>query len=800
MCDPQRRKIFALLCHYQSSQQAAMPSSCSYLFLLLLLAVCVSPACGEASLLLENAGTTLPVAVYNEDFSFDVEVTFLTPLSLEGNEVLYWQVMREGTDLIGSGSVNVTTEEGTLVASFGADLSDDHVGKNRYIIQASLNENFPEGEIAQESVTVKLVPGAVTLIPPLVTVVIAVTTKNVLLSLFSGIYFAAFIIWNYNPFYAFINLFSDLIIYSFSDQDHIFIILFTWILSGMITCVLKAGGGEGLVKVMSRYAKNPRGGMIVAYCLGLLIFFDDYANTLIVGQTIRPITDSLGISRERLAFLVDATAAPVASVSPISSWIGFELSLIEGVIDDLEEAGEDLSCYESSAFLIFLQTIPSRFYPFLMLGMQLFLIITGREFGSMLSFERSARIAFFAESAKKGEKNDNIQDTKQEVERLVLEDGDKRERTQSGNRISFGSLSHHQLDLDDFNSEADKEEEEFYMDANAKLLEPSPDTPRRWWNCVVPIVVTISVVLISLICTGLTGIRHANDSYTVQNIFSYSDSFTALLYGSVAGTVTIWSMCWAQRVTKDGRLVTVFHADGRLPTSKPIMSLNESLDVFILGIKNLVDAMLILILAWTVGDSFTKCGTGVYISSALSDNLDAGAYPAVTFVISGILALVTGSSWGTMSIMFPLILPAAHYADPCNTRVFYGTISSILAGAVFGDHCSPISDTTVLSAVACRCPLINHVKTQFPYALLVGCMGVLVGDLPTGYGAYPDAVAIFLGIGCCCAIAFFLSAPTERSDTKDKFSVAFDWVQSKLGYAQSEDEHLRQSLLDEKTN
>jgi Na+/H+ antiporter NhaC len=145
-----------------------------------------------------------------------------------------------------------------------------------------------------------------------------------------------------------------------------------------------------------------------------------------------------------------------------------------------------------------------------------------------------------------------------------------------------------------------------------------------------------------------------------------------------------------------------------------------------------VDALLILILAWTVGDAFTKCGTGIYISSALSDNLDPGAYPAVTFVISGILALVTGSSWGTMSIMFPLILPAAHYADPCNTRVFYGTISSILAGAVFGDHCSPISDTTVLSAVACRCPLINHVKSQFPYALLVGSMGVLVGDLPTG--------------------------------------------------------------------
>lgn len=701
---------------------------------------------GQVPIVLDNAGVTLPVAVYKEDFSFDVDVNFLTPLTLKGTEVLYWRVVRD-SDTIGSGFVNVTTDEGSLISTFGADLSDNHVGKNRYKIEASLDEAFPSDEVATESILVKLVPGPITLLPPLVTVFVAAYTKNVLLSLFSGIYFAALIIWNYNPFYAFINLFSNLIISSFSDTDHIFIIVFTWILSGMITCVLKAGGGEGLVKEMTKYAKTPRGGMVVAYILGLLIFFDDYANTLIVGQTIRPITDSLGVSRERLAFLVDATAAPVASVSPISSWIGFELSLIQSVLDDLEEAGEDLTCYESSAFLIFLQTIPSRFYPFLMLGMQLFLIVMGREFGSMLTYERAARAAYYGK-----EGNGNGTDTKAiigasvDVERNQVKETasgdvatetergsvDMRERGSSYDHINLGSLSHHVVDLAEYDEKGDKKEEEFFMDANAQLLEPSPDTPRRWWNCVVPIVVTILVVLLSLVCTGLTGIRHARDSYTVQNIFSYSDSFTALLYGSVAGTVAIWFLCWVQRITADGSLTTVFSAEGRKSTSKPLMSLNESLDIFILGVKNLVDAVLILILAWTVGDAFTKCGTGIYISSALSDNLDPGAYPAVTFVISGILALVTGSSWGTMSIMFPLILPAAHYADPCNTRVFYGTISSILAGAVFGDHCSPISDTTVLSAVACRCPLINHVKSQFPYALLVGCVGVLVGDLPTG--------------------------------------------------------------------
>ena len=719
--------------------------SSSWLFSLVAGAIAFC-ANAEVPIMLDNAGVTLPVAVYKEDFSFDVDVSFLTPLTLQGTEVIYWRVRRD-TNTIGSGFVNVTTEKGTLISSFGADLSDDYIGKNRYTVEASFNETFPSDEIAKESILVKLVPGAITLLPPLVTIFIAAYTKNVLLSLFSGIYFAAFIIWNYNPFYAFINLFSNLIIYSFSDRDHIFIILFTWILSGMITCVLKAGRGEGIVAEMSKYAKSPRGGMLVAYILGLLIFFDDYANTLIVGQTMRPITDSLGVSRERLAFLVDATAAPVASVSPISSWIGFELSLIQSVLDDLEEAGEDLSCYEDSAFLIFLQTIPSRFYPFLMLGMQLFLIIMGREFGSMLTYERTARVAFYGKGGAGGAKDTTTnKDVNKEVEekdggeKALLsstypqhthEEG-RMSENEDVDRISFGGLSHHAIDLAEFDKDGDKKEEEFFMDTNAKLLEPSEDTPRRWWNCVLPIVVVISVVLTSLICTGLTGIRHANDSYTIQNIFSYSDSFVALLYGSVAGTCAIWSLCWFQRVTSDGSLTTVLSPEGRAASSKPLMSLNESLDIFIIGIKNLVDAMLILILAWTVGDAFTKCGTGIFISSALSDNLDPGAYPAVTFVISGILALVTGSSWGTMSIMFPLILPAAHYADPCNKRVFYGTISSILAGAVFGDHCSPISDTTVLSAVAFRCPLINHVKSQFPYALLVGTIGVLVGDLPTG--------------------------------------------------------------------
>jgi Na+/H+ antiporter NhaC len=138
----------------------------------------------------------------------------------------------------------------------------------------------------------------------------------------------------------------------------------------MVACIIKSGGGDGLVRALSGYARTPRAGMIIIIVLGLLIFFDGIANTLIVGQTVRPISDALHISREKLAFLVDATSSPVTSISPISTWVGFELGLIQNTLDQLVEQGEDMSCYDSSAFVIFIKTIPARYYPFLMLTLQ----------------------------------------------------------------------------------------------------------------------------------------------------------------------------------------------------------------------------------------------------------------------------------------------------------------------------------------------------------------------------------------------------------------------------------------------
>ena len=268
--------------------------------LLLLPVVYAQPQIGEID-------TSAPVGVKNKDFTFYADVAW-QPIEYFG--YVYWRVCTDNScnSPVDSGYFNAT-EDGVFVDTFSADISDSKLGKNRYEVQLSLDSTFPKEATSTSSFFVKIIPGAVTLIPPIITVIVAVSTRNVLLSLYMGVFFASLLIWNYNPFYAFINSFSQLVVNSFSDRDHIFIVLFTWILSGMIACVMKAGGGEGLVASLAKYATTPRSGMLIAFCLGMMIFFDDYANTLIVGQTVRPIVDSLGVSRQKLAFLVDSTVS-----------------------------------------------------------------------------------------------------------------------------------------------------------------------------------------------------------------------------------------------------------------------------------------------------------------------------------------------------------------------------------------------------------------------------------------------------------------------------------------------------------
>ena len=488
---------------------------------------------------------------------------------------IYWQMWRDDA-VIHNGSLTPLDDFGALKTTQLFNITDDKLGKHRYTLAMGLSAGMEDPTTAVFRTHV--IPGGLTLLPPLFTIIAVLWSQNVLLSLYIGVYTACFLIYSYNPITAFARSIDTMLVESFADRGHVQVILFTWFLSGMIACVLKSGGGEGLVTALSRYARSVRAGCLITVGLGLCIFFDGIANTLIVGQSLRPFTDALSISREKLAFLVDGTSSPVTSLSPISTWVGFELSLIESLLESLKEAGEDVSCYDDSAFIIFVKTIPGRFYPFLMIAVQLLLIVTGREFGPMLQAERRAR--------------------------------------QEG----VGKNPAAQKGLEDY-----------------AAMEPLATTPKRWWNAAVPVIVTTLMTIIGLLVTGVDVCKAKGLPLTGTNIFGNSDSYQALLYASLIGSFSIWFLAWAQRVDGDGHVVWF----GKRPF-KPILTWTQSLNVWIYGIQNLTFAILILLLAWSVGKAFKAAGTGTFLSNSLADSIQPGAYPALTFIISSILALVTG--------------------------------------------------------------------------------------------------------------------------------------------------------------
>ena len=834
--------------------------------------VLASIGTAEAQLVLEELSDHPIVALRNEWWSFRAAFSWDADSEAAARAtnitVIHYRVLRGTHAVVSSGNFSaIDPEFGALKTHRTFEVKDASAGYHRYELQLALAPNFTSSDTQVTSLSfyTHVIYGGLSLLPPLFTIATVVGTRNVLLSLYTGVFTACFIVYRFNPVAAFSRSFDTLILDALSDRGHAEVILFTWFLSGMVACILKSGGGDGLVRAFSKFAHTPRAGSIITVVLGLLIFFDGIANTLIVGQTVRPITDTLRISREKLAFLVDATSSPVTSVSPISTWVGFELSLIENTLRDLADSGEDVSCYDSSAFVIFVKTIPGRFYPFIVLALQLMLIVVGREFGPMLMAERRARAAALPSTEARrapasmngtnttagGEQQRGaapstaaLASTSRRSEQLTPILGSQ-QRTPSStpptnHHQQYGSSGHSSTgslppmshaadtvtvlpsshapaakamqrraaeqagrsgqgggswqqaaagtgggqasggqsgggggggegmrgDVDDLDLSGGEEE--------LMQFEPDPETPRRWWNAAVPVAVTTIVVLISLVVTGVDASRQQGLTLSGENIFGNSDSYHALLYGSVVGTLTVWLLACAQRVDVAGNVVWF---DRKF---KPLLSLKQSLDTWVAGVRSLTFAVLILLLAWSVGAAFTMCGTAEFVSASLAGSVSAGAYPALTFMLSGLLAFVTGSSWGTMGIVFPLILPAAHRAAPCNERVFYGTVASILAGAVFGDHCSPISDTTILSSIACRCNLTAHVITQAPYAVLAGVCSFLLGDLPVGFGAYPDWVGLVLSVCTTLAAAYALSVPVENSAKMDGVTLGWRWVRARV--------------------
>lgn len=522
------------------------------------------------------------------------------------------------------------------------------------------------GEVESRA-RVRTVPGWLSLLPPVVAIALAIWLRQVLVALFVGVLAGTLVLAAGHPLEAVQLALSDFVLQAIVDPDggaysHMHVILFTTFLGSMVAVMFASGGTGALVDSMRPLLKTRERTQLGTALLGLIVFFDDYANTLLVGTTMRPVTDHQRISRAKLAFLVDATAAPVAGLAIVSTWVGFEIGLIA-------EAYADLGL-SSEVYGTFIATLPYRFYPILLLVFVFANASTGRDFGPMLRAERRARAG-----------ND-------------------------GTRAASAEAA------------GDAEE----------------SRPRKIVNALLPLGVLLVAIIGGLTWTGLAALASSNaelvgrgeptEPTTIGNVLSNANSYVVLLYSSfVASLVAI------------GTAVVTGSA-----------TLNEATNAWVEGVKQMLPAVLVLVLAWALAAVCAPehLNTASFLVESATGRVSTAWMPTLAFLLAAGVSFATGTSWATMGLLIPLFIPFTHdlllsgaeSVDP-NDPLLLGTIGAVLAGAIFGDHCSPISDTTVLSSAAAGCDHLEHVGTQLPYAITVGGLSLLVGSVPLAFGVPP---------------------------------------------------------------
>ena len=507
-----------------------------------------------------------------------------------------------------------------------------------------------------------LTPPWFSLLPPILAIALALIFREVITALFAGVWLGALAVAGFNPVVGTWRLIDQFVVPGLANTDdgHTQVVVFTLLLGAMVGIIARNGGTMGIVKAVTPFAHNARRGKLATAFAGLGIFFDDYANTLIVGNTMRPITDRLKISREKLAYLVDSTAAPVAALVPISTWVGYEISLIADglrIAAEQNPAGADALLAESP-FSIFIQTIPFLFYPLLAIVFVFLTSAMNRDFGPMAAAERRAAT--------------------------------------EGHLYRPGAT--------------------LAADTSSHLMAAKEGVRQVWWNAAIPVATVILVVIVGLYTSGSASTA---PGASLMDIFGAADPFATLLWGSLAGCLMAMLLSVGQKT----------------------LTIQECIDASLAGMKSMMIALIILALAWSLGAVTEEIGTAQYLSQLLSDRVALELIPVIVFITSAAMAFATGTSWGTMAIMLPLVIPltvalggAATYPGGEQVGILLGAIGSVLAGAIFGDHCSPISDTTILSSTASACDHMDHVHTQLPYALLVAVVGMVLGNIGVAYG------------------------------------------------------------------
>ena len=462
------------------------------------------------------------------------------------------------------------------------------------------------------------------LVPPLVAIILALITKEVYSSLFVGIVVGGLFYSNFNIKESFLTIFTDKtdggLLAKLSNSGNVGILIFLVVLGIMVVLMNKAGGSAAYGEWAKKTIKTRKGALLSTFVLGVLIFIDDYFNCLTVGSVMRPVTDTHKVSRAKLSYIIDSTAAPVCIIAPISSWA----AAVAGIAADIPGI---------NGLELFIRAIPYNFYALLTIVAMLTLIFTNTDFGPMLTHERNAQL------------NDDI-----------------------------------------FTTESRPyEENTTVVKANGKVI-----------DLVFPVVVLIISCIIGMIYTG-----GFFEGESFINAFANCVAPVGLLLGSVAALI----------------ITFVFYMIRRVLTFQEFMSCLPE------GFKAMVPAILILTFAWTLSGITGLLGADVFVAGLLENSKGAVQIllPVIVFCIAVFLAFATGTSWGTFGILLPIVVPIL---DP-SSEILIITVSATLAGAVCGDHCSPISDTTIMASTGAQCDHINHVSTQLPYAILVAAVSAV---------------------------------------------------------------------------
>ncbi len=578
-----------------------------------------------------------------------------------------------------------------------------------------------------KSINPSVIPLWLSILPPLIAIFLALIFKEVIFSLVTGILVGSVILAVYADgfsglFTGFLAIIDTYVLKALNNRDHLSVLVFSILIGGIVALIAKNGGMKGVFNVISRFANNARNGQLATWAMGVAVFFDDYANILVVGNTMRPITDKLKISREKLAYIVDSTAAPVSAIAFVTTWIGYELSCISSGVAEINANGPEIS---EGVYSIFLNSLAYAYYPLLTLLFIFWLIWREKDFGPMLSAEKRAR---------KGQ---------------VINPDE-----------NMGDLT------------------EF------KDIEPGKGTIPHAFNAVIPIVVIVFGTVAGLVFTGFENletqlirmdpnlhIRSWADIWNNVSLLEHQPQTISQKVGTIIGASNSYSsLLWAS-------MCALLTAMG-LSMASRTLNLKSSVETAMLGFKTMVPPLIILVLAWSLSELTTEMHTAHFLTSLLDGTISPWMLPGMTFVLSGLVAFSTGSSWSTMALMYPLILPTGWLIcqDSINglnhaesMAIFYNTVSCVLAGAVLGDHCSPISDTTILSSLSSGCNHLDHVKTQMPYALTVAGIGLTAGTIPASLGLNPW-LALAIGFLVCIVIIELFGKKSRKNRFDDQNS------------------------------